>query len=381
MKKKECIAMLLAGGQGSRLMALTKKIAKPAVSFGGKYRIIDFSLSNCTNSSIDTVGVLTQYRPMLLNKYIGMGEAWDLDVSDGGVHILPPYATETGGVWYKGTADAIYCNIDFIENYDPECVLILSADHLYKMDYDKMLKFHKKINADMTVSVIDVPIEESCRFGIMSVDEDTRITKFVEKPQEHIGTLASMGIYIFNWDVLKNILHEDHKDPASENDFGKNIIPRLLSQGKNVYAYTFSGYWKDIGTIDAYYNANMELLEEDPPLDIFEDNMRIFTNSNTLLPHYFGPNCHVENSLISNGSQIYGSVKKSIVGSDVYIGEGSVVEDSVLLPGAVVKENVKVYRSIVGENATINVGSCLGYLKENGSITVIGDCEDFTQTV
>ena len=275
MRKKECVAMLLAGGQGSRLGVLTEKIAKPAVSFGGKYRMIDFSLSNCVNSGIDTVGVLIQYKPSLLNRYLGTGAAWDLDAAWGGVHILPPYATQTGGEWYEGTADAIYHNIDFLDGYDPEYVIILSGDHLYQMDYNLMLDFHKLMGADLTVAVKTVPWEEASRFGIMSVDQDMRITRFAEKPKQPESNLASMGIYIFTWPVLRAALLADHADPESDKDFGKNIIPTLLGQGKNLFAYQFSGYWKDVGTIPSYYSTQMELLGENATGRSFTRTIRI----------------------------------------------------------------------------------------------------------
>lgn len=377
MRKKECVAMLLAGGQGSRLLALTKRNAKPAVAFGGKYRIIDFSLSNCVNSNIDTVGVLTQYKPLILNSYLGTGEAWDLDDSDGGVHVLPPYATETGGQWYNGTADAIYHNIDFIDNYSPEYVVILSGDHLYKMDYNEMLQFHKARGADLTVSVIEVPWEDASRFGVMSVDEEFNITKFAEKPKNPDSNLASMGLYIFNWDVLRRALLEDHDDPESEKDFGKNIIPKLLGEGKKLCAYTFSGYWQDVGTIDSYYNSQMDLLEEEPEFNIFEDNMRIFSNSNVSAPHYVGKNGEVERSLICNGCMVLGSVKNSILSSDVYIGEGALVEKSILLPGVRVEANARVFQAIVGEGSVIEEGACFCGGTEQERIALLGDSEHF----
>ncbi len=377
MRKKECVAMLLAGGQGSRLLALTKRNAKPAVAFGGKYRIIDFSLSNCVNSNIDTVGVLTQYKPLILNSYLGTGEAWDLDDSDGGVHVLPPYATETGGQWYNGTADAIYHNIDFIDNYSPEYVVILSGDHLYKMDYNEMLQFHKAKNADLTVSVIEVPWEDASRFGVMSVDGEQNITKFAEKPKNPDSNLASMGLYIFNWDVLRRALLEDHDDPESEKDFGKNIIPKLLGEGKKLCAYTFSGYWQDVGTIDSYYNSQMDLLEENPEFNIFEDNMRIFSNSNVSAPHYVGENGEVERSLICNGCMVLGSVKNSILSSDVYIGEGALVEKSILLPGVRVEANARVFQAIVGEGSVIEEGACFCGGTEQERIALLGDSEHF----
>ena len=375
MQKKECIAMLLAGGQGSRLGVLTRNNAKPAVSFGGKYRIIDFSLSNCVNSGIDTVGVLIQYRPLVLSHYLGTGEAWDLDSSDGGVHVLPPYATETGGQWYAGTADAIYHNIDFIDSYHPEYVLILSGDHLYKMNYNLMLAAHKAKGADLTVSVIEVPWEEASRFGIMTVDEDERIVKFSEKPKEPDSNLASMGIYIFSWPVLRRALLEDHMDPASEKDFGKNIIPRLLAAGMNLYAYRFSGYWKDVGTIESYYEAQMELMRDDTAFNIFENEMRIFSNSNIYPPHYIGENVVVEGSLICNGCVVEGKVSGSILGSGVIVEEGAEVKDSILLPHTRINRGCRIVRTIVNENVQIAEGSEIG--DPNGEISVIGENSKF----
>ena len=373
MRKKECIAMLLAGGQGSRLGPLTRKNAKPAVAFGGKYRIIDFSLSNCINSNIDTVGVLTQYKPLILNSYLGNGVAWDLDNPDGGLHILPPYATEAGGRWYNGTADAVYHNMDFIERYDPEYVLILSGDHLYKMDYNDMLSFHKKNNAALTVSVIQVPMEEASRFGVMSVDENMAITKFEEKPAKPQSDLASMGIYIFSWPVLREALIADHKNSDSQKDFGKNIIPTLLGAGQRLFAYRFSGYWKDVGTIDSYYEAQMGLLDEQPEFNIFESKMRIFSNANMLPPHYIGPDGIVTRSLVCNGCEVLGTAKNSIVSYDAHIGPGAVVEDSILLPGARVEAGARVFRAIVGENAVIEAGACFCGGTEKERIAVLGD--------
>ena len=372
MRKKKCIAMLLAGGQGSRLLALTKKNAKPAVSFGGKYRIIDFSLSNCVSSGIDTVGVLTQYKPTVLNAYLGNGEAWDLDSNNGGVHVLPPYETEHGGSWYLGTADAIYHNIDFIDSYSPEYVLILSGDHLYTMDYSKMLDEHVKNQADLTVSVMTVPWEEASRFGIMECDEDLRIVNFAEKPAEPISNLASMGIYIFTWSELRRELLADHDVEGSSHDFGKNIIPTMLEEGKRLFAYQFSGYWKDVGTIDSYYGANMELLEKDPALDLYGDN-RIFSNSNIYAPAFVGPNGDIEKSIVSNGCAIYGKVEHSVLGSNVTIGEGAYVKDSILLNDAVVEPGATVYRSIIAERSTILAGTTFGEDTPDGTITLLGD--------
>lgn len=372
MQQQECVAMLLAGGQGSRLGALTKNIAKPAVAFGGKYRIIDFSLSNCTNSNINTVGVLTQYKPLLLNSYIGTGAAWDLDDAYGGVFVLPPYATETGGQWYRGTADAVFRNMDFIDNYNPEYVLIISGDHLYKMDYSLMLDFHKKSGADLTISVMEVEWEEASRFGILTADESGKISKFAEKPKEPDSNLASMGIYIFNWPVLREALRKDDADSGSDHDFGKNVIPALLKENKKLYAYTFNGYWKDVGTIDSYYQTNMELLDENPSFDIFDDDMRIFSNSNLYPPHYIGLDASIDNCLICNGSRVLGQVENSILSFNVFIGEGACVKDSILLPGAMVMEGAQVCRSIIGENSVVPAGTRLGSC-DSAEIAVIGD--------
>ena len=369
MRRKETVAMLLAGGQGSRLGVLTEKIAKPAVSFGGKYRMIDFSLSNCVNSGIDTVGVLIQYKPFLLNKYLGTGEAWNLDDSTGGVHILPPYATESGGQWYQGTADAIYHNIDFIDSYDPEFVLILSGDHLYQMDYNLMLDYHKLMKADLTVAVKTVPMAEASRFGIMTTDEELRVTKFTEKPREPDSDLASMGIYIFSWPVLREALLRDHEAEGSKHDFGKNIIPTLLGEGKRLFAYVFSGYWKDVGTIPSYYATQMELLEKNPSFSLFERRMRIFSNLNEHAPEYIGPEGSAERSLICNGCEILGRVSGSVLSPGVYIGPGASVEDSVLLPNSRVEAGARVRRTILNEEATIAGGALVG---DGESITVVG---------
>ena len=371
MKEKECIAMLLAGGQGSRLGALTKTIAKPAVSFGGKYRIIDFSLSNCANSNIDTVGVLTQYRPYQLNTYIGTGSAWGLDTSSGGVAILPPYATESGGRWYEGTADAIFRNLDYIRLYHPKYVLILSGDHLYRMDYRKMLQRHIEKQADLTISVMQVPMEEASRFGIMTAEEDGRIVKFSEKPKEPDSNLASMGIYIFSTDVLEQALIADSTDELSEHDFGKNIIPKLLAEGKRLYTYEFSGFWKDVGTIPSFHETSMELLDPEPAFDLADEEFPIFSNENLSPPQYIGPDASVENSFIGNGSQILGSVVHSVISVDSYVGKGAVVKDSVLLPGATVRDGAVVTRAILGENTLVKEGVIFG--NAGGEIVVTGD--------
>ena len=363
MRKKECVAMLLAGGQGSRLYDLTKNNAKPAVSFGGKYRIIDFSLSNCVNSGIDTVGVLIQYRPLVLNKYLGTGEPWELDSSEGGVHVLPPYATEDGGSWYDGTADAIYHNIDFIDSYDPEYVLILSGDHLYQMDYNLMLQAHKKNNADLTVSVMEVPWDEASRFGIMSENKTGRITKFEEKPAKPESNLASMGIYIFSWPVLRKALLEDHVDPKSEKDFGKNIIPKLLKEKKRLFAYHFEGYWKDVGTIDSYYDAQMALLDEDPEFNIFETKKHISSNSNMYPPMKIGSKAEINGCIICNGCFVGGKVTHSIIGLGAVVEEGAIVKDSILLPGCHIGKGTKITHAIVNEDAIVPAKKNLGNTK------------------
>lgn len=374
MSKKECIAMLLAGGQGSRLGALTSKIAKPAVSFGGKFRIIDFSLSNCANSGIDTVGVLTQYRPYLLNSYVGSGEAWDLDERGAGVSILPPYATQEGGSWYAGTADAVAQNIGYIKEHDPEYVLILSGDHLYRMDYRKMLKSHIEHNADLTISVMPVPWEEASRFGIITKDpEDDRILKFTEKPEKPDSNLASMGIYIFSTKLLIDALEEDALDPRSSHDFGKDIIPKLLEENRRLFCYEFHGFWKDVGTISSFHETSMDLLGENPEFDLFDKNFPIMSNVTTRPPHYIGPDAHVEDCLISNGCKVFGSVRHSIISTDCVIDERAVVEDSVLLPGAHVKAGAHVARAILGENSTVEEDVKLGSVDVTKDTAVVGN--------
>lgn len=349
MKKKQCIAMLLAGGQGSRLGKLTTNIAKPAVSFGGKYRIIDFGLSNCLSSGIDTVGILVQYKPLILNRYVGTGESWDMAVQDGGVHILPPYASETGGEWYEGTADAIYHNIDFIDMYEPENVLILSGDHIYKMDYNLMLTEHLENNADLTVSVIEVPWEEASRFGIMSTDDEGRITKFAEKPKKPDSNLASMGIYIFKWKVLRKALLDDHDDEKSSHDFGKDVIPKMLVDKKKLFVYRFRGYWRDVGTVKSYYDSQMDLMDDMEHINVFTKDQKVYSNSNFYPPQFIGPKANISDSLICNGCTVYGSVSHSILGSGAIVGDGSVVEDSIVLPNAKIGRNCKVKNAIINE--------------------------------
>lgn len=361
-KKKECVAMLLAGGQGSRLYALTKKTAKPSVPFGGKYRIIDFTLSNCINSGMDTVGVLTQYQPLILNDYIGNGLPWDLDRTFGGVKILPPYQGQNGADWYKGTANAIWQNMEFINQYGAEYVLVLSGDHIYKMDYAKMLDHHKESGADCTIAVIDVPIEEASRFGIMSTHEDGQIYKFSEKPKHPDSTKASMGIYIFNRDKLESYLRADSEDPDSANDFGKNIIPAMLAAGEKMMAYPFEGYWKDVGTIRSLWEANMDLLGERPVLNLRDETWRIYSRHEAAPPQFIGSNAEVTNSSVTAGCDIDGCVRNSVLGSGVRIEAGAVVEDSVLMSNVTVKAGATVRYAIldrgvtVGERAT--VGEC-----------------------
>lgn len=376
-KKKECVAMLLAGGQGSRLYALTKKTAKPAVSFGGKYRIIDFPLSNCINSGLDTVGVLTQYQPLQLNEYIGNGLPWDLDRTFGGVKILPPYQGQKGGDWYKGTANAIWQNMEFINRYRADYVLILSGDHIYKMNYSKMLAAHKKSGADCTIAVIDVPLEEASRFGIMSTREDGSIFKFSEKPKNPESTKASMGIYIFTREKLERYLRADAEDPKSENDFGKNIIPAMLAAGEKLMAYPFAGYWKDVGTISSLWEANMDLLGEHPALSLLDETWRIYSRHEAAPPQYVGNEATIENSSITAGCEIYGTVRGSVLGTGVYVGKGAVVEDSVLMNGARIEDGATVRYSILDANVSIGKNARVGEDKaKTDQIAVIGaDCK------
>jgi glucose-1-phosphate adenylyltransferase len=349
--------MLLAGGQGSRLGPLTKDLAKPAVPFGGKYRIIDFALSNCHNSDIDTVGVLTQYKPLALNSYIGIGSAWDLDRNDGGVYVLPPYVREQGGEWYKGTADAIFQNINFIDLFDPEYVLVLSGDHIYKMDYSVMLDYHRETQADATIAVIAVPWEEASRFGIMNTDPANQIIEFAEKPKQPKSNLASMGIYIFNWPVLKQYLTADGYDQQSSHDFGKDIIPKMLGEGQKLMAYPFSGYWKDVGTIDSFWEANMDLLTDPPQFDLFDPKWRIYSVNPVQPPHYLAPTGKVKSSIISEGCRIFGEVEHSVVFPGVYIGAGTKVTHSVIMPDVKIENNVVIDKAIIGRNAFITAGS------------------------
>ena len=370
---KEIVAMLLAGGQGSRLYALTQNLAKPAVPFGGKYRIIDFPLSNCINSGIDTVGVLTQYQPLVLNDYIGNGLPWDLDRAFGGVKILPPYQGKNGADWYKGTANAIYQNLQFIDRYAPEYVIILSGDHIYKMDYDKMLDFHKKTEADCTIAVIDVSLEEASRFGIMSVDETGRIFKFTEKPKNPDSTKASMGIYIFSADVLKKYLCADAEDPESSNDFGKNIIPNMLAAGEKMMAYPFSGYWKDVGTIASLWEANMDLLGNSPVLNLDDEEWRIYSRHEAHAPQYVASDAVIENSTITEGCEIYGTVRNSVLGAGVKVMAGACVRDSVILDDVVIEAGAQIDYAIIDSGTTIGEKCKVGVARETAKdIAVVG---------
>lgn len=360
MRKKRCIAMLLAGGQGSRLGLLTKAMAKPAVPFGGKYRIIDFPLSNCSNSGIDVVGVLTQYQPLELNRYIGAGQPWDLDLTNGGVFVLPPYMTASSGQWYRGTANAIYQNMSFIEQYDPDYVLVLSGDHIYKMDYRRMLTAHMKSNADVTIAVRPVPWAEAPSFGIMNVNEEGMITEFEEKPKNPKSNLASMGVYIFSWPVMKKYLTEDDANPNSKNDFGKNIIPNILNDDLRLMAYSFEDYWKDVGTIASLWEANMDLLAESPQFKLRDSSWPIYARSPQKPPHFVGPMAVIENSSITEGCEIYGTVKHSVIFAGVTIEEGAVVEDSVIMPNTTIKRGAIVKRSMIAENCVIGTNALVG---------------------
>ena len=377
-RKQEIVAMLLAGGQGTRLQVLTKDMAKPAVPFGGKYRIIDFPLSNCANSGISTVGVLTQFMPLELNSYMGNGNPWDLDRVDGGLTILPPYTAGKTGEWYKGTANAIYQNIKYIEQYDPEYVLILSGDHIYKMNYNKMLEFHKEKKADLTVAHINVPLEEASRFGILNTDDDLRIVEFLEKPEHPVSTKASMGIYIFNWKVLKEYLIRDEENPESEKDFGKNIIPMLLEEDRRIYAFPFAGYWKDVGTIESLWEANMDLIKRKEDFNISDKTWKIYYRHEGRLPQYIGESAEVTESMISDGTIVLGKVHESIVSSGVSIAQNSKVLGSIIMQNAVIEEGATVVNSIIAEGTVVKSGVTAGHEEiELGKdmITVIGNFE------
>ncbi len=370
-RNKEWVCMLLAGGQGSRLYALTRDVAKPAVSFGGKYRIIDFALSNCANSGVDTVGVLTQYRPLLLNDYIGSGQAWDLDRLHGGVHILPPYQKQQDYDWYKGTANAVYQNIHFIDKYQPEHVLVLSGDHIYKMDYAKMLKAHKRNNADCTIAVIDVPIEEASRFGIMNADESGRIYEFEEKPAKPKSTTASMGVYIFRWEVLREYLIADDQNPSSSGDFGKDVIPAMLNSGKNMFTYLFGGYWKDVGTLNSLWEANMDLLSD---VNLGMENWRVYSRPTDRPPHYVGEQAKISNSIITEGCEIYGTVENSVLSSGVVVEEGAVVRDAVIMRRCKIGKNTKIEYAILDEFCVIGENATIGAPRSSGcDVALVAD--------
>ncbi|MEE1005840.1 MAG: glucose-1-phosphate adenylyltransferase [Acutalibacteraceae bacterium] len=378
MNSKKCVAMLLAGGQGSRLGVLTSKIAKPAVPYGGKYRIIDFPLSNCANSGIDTVGILTQYKPLELNDYVGSGKPWDLDRSNGGVHILPPYQGQKGGNWYKGTANAIYQNIEFISRYNPEYVLVLSGDHIYKMDYSKMIKEHTESGAACTIAVMEVTMEEASRFGIMNTREDGTIYEFEEKPAKPKSNLASMGIYVFSWQKLKKYLTEDEANPNSSNDFGKDVIPAMLNAGELMKVYRFADYWKDVGTVDSLWEANLDLLNPKIDLNLADQNWRIYSRTTGMPPQYVSEDAQVENSLITDGCEVEGKLDYSILFENVTVEKGASVEYSLVMPGAVIKKGAKVKYSIIAENTVIGENAEIGTEPaqtdtSEWGITVIGD--------
>ncbi len=375
--KKEMVAMLLAGGAGNRLYVLTKERAKPAVPFGGKYKIIDFPISNCVNSSVDTVGVLTQYQPLELNTYIGNGQPWDLDRMYGGVHILPPYLAGATGEWYKGTANAIYQNLHFLEQYDPEYVLVLSGDHIYKMDYAKMLQYHKEKDADLTIAVLNVTMEEASRFGILNTNPDLSVYEFEEKPAKPKSTNASMGIYIFNYQKLKEYLVKDEHNPASSNDFGKDVIPAMLNDGCKLFAYPFDGYWKDVGTIDSLWEANMDLLNPRLPLNLSDPLWRIYSRHNATTPHYIDETASVSASIISSACEIYGKVDTSVIFANTVVGENSEVEYSVIMPNVKIGKNVKIQYAIIADDAVIEDGAVIGaapqdYKDGEWGIAVIG---------
>ena len=383
--KTEVVAMLLAGGQGSRLGVLTKSIAKPAVPYGGNYRIIDFPLSNCVNSGIYTVGVLTQYQPLVLNDYLGNGQPWDLDRLNGGVHVLSPYEARGGAEWFKGTANAIYQNIAFIEKYDPEYVVVLSGDHIYKMNYAKMIDFHKKNDADCTIAVLEVPWEEASRFGILATDENDRIYEFAEKPEQPKSNKASMGVYVFSWDKLRKYLIEDEADADSSNDFGKNIIPKMLDDGQRMFAFPFKGYWKDVGTIDSLWEANLDIINPNVDLDLSDKSWKIYSRNPEAPPHYVGPDAVIENSSVSEGCEIDGTVDYSVISSNVKIEKDAEVKYSVIMPGATVKEGAKVYYSIIAEDAVIEKDAQIGEIPENledpstWGVAVIGSSAKITE--
>ncbi len=378
MKAKECVAMILAGGQGSRLGILTKNVAKPAVPFGGKYRIIDFPLSNCAHSGIDTVGVLTQYQPLELNTYIGSGQPWDLDRSSGGVYVLPPYTSAEKGEWYKGTANAIYQNMSFIAQFKPKYVVILSGDHIYKMDYNKMVQQHKKTGADATIAVIEVPWDEASRFGIMNTDAELNIVEFEEKPAEPKSNLASMGVYCFSWEVLRKYLIEDENDPDSDNDFGKNIIPKMLGDGLKLAAHRFDGYWKDVGTIQSLWEANMELLDDEAGFRLADDDWKFYSRNPIKPPHYIAPEAKLKNCYITEGCEIYGEVEHSVIFEGVTVEEGAKIKDSIIFPGAVIKKDAIITKAMIGTNTEIGVDATIGSTDDSADMKWVNEkiCSD-----
>ena len=378
LPKQEVVAMLLAGGQGSRLGVLTRNLAKPAVPFGGKYRIIDFPLSNCVNSGIETVGVLTQYQPLELNEYIGNGQPWDLDSTNAGVHVLPPYQKNKKSDWYKGTANAIFQNIPFIERYDPEYVVVLSGDHIYKMDYSKMINYHKEKDAACTIAVYEVPLEEASRFGILNTNADGSIYEFDEKPKVPKSNQASMGIYVFSWSKLKKYLEEDDENPKSQNDFGKNVLPAMLNAGERMFAYRFEGYWKDVGTIESLWESNMDLLNPNISLDLSDDEWKIYSRNPVMPPHYVAKGAHVQNSMVAEGCNVYGEIDFAVLFAGVYVAPGAVVKDSIVMPGARIEEGARVQYAIVSENSVIGANAVVGERpeemenKDDWGVAVIG---------
>jgi glucose-1-phosphate adenylyltransferase len=379
LPKQEVVAMLLAGGQGSRLGVLTKNLAKPAVPYGGKYRIIDFPLSNCVNSGIETVGVLTQYQPLVLNEYIGNGQPWDLDSMNAGVRVLPPYQRSRKSDWYKGTANAIYQNIPFIERYNPDYVVVLSGDHIYKMDYSKMIAWHKEKEADCTIAVLEVPMEEASRFGIMNTNADDSVYEFDEKPKVPKSNLASMGIYVFTWSKLRKYLEADEANPKSSNDFGKDVLPAMLNAGERMLAYHFDGYWKDVGTVDSLWESNMDLLNPKIPLDLNEESWKIYSRNPVMPPHYIAKGAKVQNSLVAEGCNVYGEIDFAVLFSGVYIAPGAVVRDSIIMPNTRIEENAVVQYAIVSENCVIGRDAVVGARpedivnKDEWGVSVVGD--------
>ena len=370
--KKDMLAMILAGGQGSRLGVFTKRIAKPAVSFGGKYRIIDFVLSNCSNSGIDTVGVLTQYRPLILKSHIGTGSHWDLDRINGGVHILQPYMNEKEGNWYRGTAHAIHQNMDFIDSYNPEYVLILSGDHIYKMDYSKMLDHHKKMGSKATIGVIEVPWDEASRFGIMNTNEDSSIYEFEEKPANPKSNLASMGVYIFDWKMLKGYFEEVDNNGANYDDFGKNLIPKMLEDQIPMFAYPFKGYWRDVGTIESLWEANMDIIKSNDEIDLNSSKWKIYTNTMSMPPQYIGKDSDIQKSLVADGCKVLGKIENSVLSHGVSVGSDSIIKDSVIMPNVKIGKNVIIEKAMIGEGAIIEDNTII---KEQDGINVISEYE------